>query len=158
MDPSTLLSQLRDIHAPEPVSAWPLAVGWWLVIILAIVCISSLSYLILRKRLKSTWKRQALKSFKQLSSNYIQKPSTDNLLAINRLLKQAFSSAKNNRDYMHLCGSDWAEALKTIQHNGSSILHDQEISILSKDIYARQTGKLERAELDRISHWIKQLG
>ena len=158
MDPSTLLSQLKDIHAPEPISAWPLAIGWWLVIILAIVCVASLSYLLLRKRLKSTWKRQAIKSFKQLSSNYLQEPSTDNLLAINRLLKQAFSSAKNNRDYMHLCESDWAEALKTIQHKDSSILHEQEISILSKDIYERQTSKLDSAAFERISHWINQLG
>lgn len=158
MDPSTLLSQLKDIHAPEPISAWPLAIGWWLVIIFSIVCIASLSYLLLRKYLKSTWKRQAIKSFKQLSSDYQQAPTTDNLLAINRLLKQAFSSAKNNRVYMHLCESDWAEALKTIQHKNSSILHDQEIRILSKDIYACQTGKLDSAALARISHWIKQLG
>ncbi len=88
----------------------------------------------------------------------MQEPSSGNLLAINRLLKQAFSSAKNNRDYMHLCESDWAKALKSIHYKDSSILHDQEISILSKDIYARQTGKLDSAALERISHWIKQLG
>lgn len=158
MDPSTLLSQLKDIHAPEPISFWPLAIGWWLLIILSIIVISSLFYLVLRKRLKNTWKRQAIQSFKELSSSYRETPSADNLLAINRLLKQAYSSAKNNRDYLHLCESDWAAALKTIRQKDSSILHDQEITILSRDIYARETGKLDSAALERISHWIKQLG
>ena len=30
------LDQLRDIHLPEPISWWPLAPGWWLLIIIAL--------------------------------------------------------------------------------------------------------------------------
>jgi hypothetical protein len=158
LDPSTLLSQLKDIHAPEAISIWPLAIGWWVLIVLSTFVIASLCYFILRKRLQNTWKRQAIKAFKELSSAYSQQPSTENLLQINRLLKQAISSATNTRDYLHLCESEWAEALKKIKYKETNILEDQEINILSKDIYARQTGSLDSAALERISLWIKHLG
>ena len=28
------LAQLRDIHLPEPILWWPLAPGWWVLIVL----------------------------------------------------------------------------------------------------------------------------
>tara|TARA_R110001592_G_scaffold248308_1_gene510596 strand:+ start:71879 stop:72355 length:477 start_codon:yes stop_codon:yes gene_type:complete len=158
LDPSTLLSQLRDIHAPDPISIWPLAIGWWLLIILTTVVFASLCYFIAKKRAKTTWKRQAYKTFNELSAAYLKEPSDEHLLQLSRLLKQAFSSAKNNRDYLHLCESDWEDALKSVRQKDKSILHEQEIHILSKDIYARATGKLDDAALKRISLWIKHLG
>lgn len=33
------LSALRDIHLPEPVSWWPLAAGWWIVLGIALVSV-----------------------------------------------------------------------------------------------------------------------
>ncbi len=158
MDPSTLLSQLKDVHAPDPITFWPLAPGWWLLAMLAVAAIASLCYLLLRKRLQGTWKRQTSQVFSELRSTYSQKPSTENLTQINRLLKQALSTAKHNRAYLHLCESEWAKALKDVQYKGESILHDQEITVLSKDIYARETGTLDSAALERISLWIKHLG
>lgn len=158
MDPSTLLSQLRDIQAPDTISIWPLAIGWWLLIILSTAAISSISYFAIKQRLRNTWKRQAIKNFKALSSSYLQQPSTENLLQINRLLKQSLSSSKKNRHYLQLCEAEWADALKAIKYKDKQILKDQEINILSTNIYARNIPKLDGAALDRISLWIKHLG
>lgn len=158
MDPSTLLMQLKDVHAPDPITFWPLAIGWWLLIILSMVTLSGLSYWLVRRHLKSAWKRQALKRFDELCTTYKKQPSAENLLQINRLLKQALSTANNKRDYLHLCEADWADALNSIQHKNTSILNEQDLIILSKDIYARQTKALDDAALNRISLWIKQLG
>ena len=37
MDPTSLLDQLAPLRVPDPVGWWPLAPGWWLVIMLACV-------------------------------------------------------------------------------------------------------------------------
>lgn len=41
MNPQDPLSQLRDIHLPDPVDWWPPAPGWWL---LALLLLSALIY------------------------------------------------------------------------------------------------------------------
>ncbi|NVK88722.1 MAG: DUF4381 domain-containing protein [Gammaproteobacteria bacterium] len=45
-----LLKQLKDIHSPDPVSWWPLAPGWWIIIILLIISIGLLVYFLSRKK------------------------------------------------------------------------------------------------------------
>ena len=58
MESEDPLSQLADIHLPDPVSIWPLAPGWWLVIVLILagLCWLSIQYIrktILNRRLKA---------------------------------------------------------------------------------------------------------
>ncbi|MBT8449789.1 MAG: DUF4381 domain-containing protein [Gammaproteobacteria bacterium] len=38
------LANLRDIHLPEQISWWPIAPGWWLLIILSLITIIWLGY------------------------------------------------------------------------------------------------------------------
>ncbi len=33
------LEQLKDIHLPEPISWWPLAIGWWIVIAVCLIAV-----------------------------------------------------------------------------------------------------------------------
>lgn len=42
---------LRDIHLPEPVSWWPPAIGWWLLLALVCACITGIAL----------WRRRAAK-------------------------------------------------------------------------------------------------
>ena len=41
---------LRDIHLPDPVSLWPLASGWWILMIFFVIFFSLTIYLIRRYR------------------------------------------------------------------------------------------------------------
>lgn len=44
-----LLSQLRDIHTPTPISFWPLAPGWYIVITVIVIVLALLGFLIWRQ-------------------------------------------------------------------------------------------------------------
>ena len=58
MDSADPLSQLADIHLPEPIGFWPPAPGWWVLLILllivAFVCYS---------RYLTTWKQKRICNF-----------------------------------------------------------------------------------------------
>jgi hypothetical protein len=44
------LEQLRDIHTPDPISWWPLAPGWWILLFISLVSIYLLVKWFVKKR------------------------------------------------------------------------------------------------------------
>ena len=66
MNPNDPLAQLRDIHLPAAVSAWPLAPGWWMLILLAIASLSYLAWHVLQRHRVKLYRRQALEKVQQL--------------------------------------------------------------------------------------------
>ncbi|HFE37133.1 MAG TPA: DUF4381 domain-containing protein, partial [Gammaproteobacteria bacterium] len=63
------LQDLRDIHAPEPISFWPLAVGWWVLLGLLILLLFLFLWW-LKARKKPNYKKLANEEFKNIKANY----------------------------------------------------------------------------------------
>jgi hypothetical protein len=63
-----ILSQLRDIQGLDPVSWWPLATGWWLLMLLTLVLIVGFILWLrnLRKYPPGSWNRDAYRSLMRL--------------------------------------------------------------------------------------------
>lgn len=78
-NPANPMDLLNDIQLPDPVSWWPPAIGWWLVLGLIIAIGMCIHWWVKRNR----WKRSALK---QLNSVTLQNSQTC-YYQINRLLK-----------------------------------------------------------------------
>lgn len=157
MDPSTLLSQLRDVHSPAPISFWPLAPGWWLLIVVFIIVLSVSIYLCVRFWRTNEWKRQAKAQFIEKRKAYEASPSVETIIEINKLLKQTLSSAKQDRQFLHAHGKSWEKALLSVKKRQQSVLNEAETKVLSQDIYSSKSCRLEGAMLDRIELWIKVL-
>ena len=51
---------MRDIHLAEAISWWPLAWGWWLVIVVSIAALILLFYALYRRHRKKATQRYAL--------------------------------------------------------------------------------------------------
>ncbi len=69
------LSQLRDIHLPQPVSWWPPAPGWWMVLTASIVL--PLLLLLLRRLARARrWRREARAAITQLRAQHRQRPES----------------------------------------------------------------------------------
>ncbi|WNC69568.1 DUF4381 domain-containing protein [Thalassotalea nanhaiensis] len=63
MDP---LANLQDIHLPENIHGWPIAPGWWLILI-TVIAIAVFTYKkIAAKRKQNSVKRQAIKQLTEL--------------------------------------------------------------------------------------------
>lgn len=53
------LTQLRDIHLPEAVGLWPLATGWWLLLVLFMLLLTLL--------LRHLWRRMRRRRYRKLA-------------------------------------------------------------------------------------------
>ena len=49
------LAELQDIHLPAEIGLWPPAWGWWLLLVVVIVCVASLGFLIKRNEQNSEY-------------------------------------------------------------------------------------------------------
>jgi hypothetical protein len=88
------LDQLRDIHLPEPIGWWPLAPGWWILMIGGCLLLSWLINVFYRRYSAKLYRRQALKKLHQLES---LEDSQQQLRALFELLKQTANSAYPSR-------------------------------------------------------------
>lgn len=108
MDKSTPSLNLRDIHLPDDPSIWPLAFGWWLVIIVAaIIC-----YFAFRK-IKQLRKQNQLIYLMQdelaLINTGFKKHESKHQLAVevSALLKRFVRHVLNDNEATSLSGSKW---------------------------------------------------
>jgi len=96
------LDQLKDIHLPDPISIWPLGMGWWILIAL-IICFVALTVWWIKK---NQWKRVA----KQQLLSYEPVASVDYYYQINRSLKQ-IAVQRFGSQCAQLSGARWLEFL-----------------------------------------------
>lgn len=68
MTESQALAKLRDIQLPEPISWWPMAPGWYFLILFVVLSVIFLLYILCRRYVRGRAKREAL----QLLANYNQ--------------------------------------------------------------------------------------
>jgi Domain of unknown function (DUF4381) len=131
--PATALP-LRDIHLPEPISWWPLAPGWWLLLTLAVLAV--VAFVLLRRWHQRKRRRQRV--FEQLS--LIESAWTEHRDALQLvrelsvLMRRAGISLYPRRDTASLTGDDWLAWLDgTSTHKGFS---DGAGRLLAKAPYA----------------------
>ncbi|NMT64681.1 DUF4381 domain-containing protein [Marinobacter orientalis] len=103
------LSQLRDIHLPQPGGFWPPAPGWWILLAIGIA-LTVLAFVYLRrKHRRNRWLGPARKELQELAQN----PSTDNqwFADLNQLLKRSARIRYPERVPESLSGEPWIQFL-----------------------------------------------
>ena len=103
------LSQLRDIHLPQPGGFWPPAPGWWLLLAI-IIALGILAFLLVRRKLrKNRWLKTALAELDRLE----QTATSDSewFGALNALLKQSARIRYPERLPESLSGEPWVHFL-----------------------------------------------
>ena len=103
LDPSQL--GLRDIHLPDAVSWWPLAVGWWMPVAAAIVI--SLFFLV---RYARHWRHRAAQQALRKTIAAIESGADPSECALNAstiLRRFAMTMASDGKEIAGLVGSGW---------------------------------------------------
>ncbi len=108
MNPTDPLAELKDIHLPETISAWPPAYGWWLLAVTIIaLLIFTIRWLIARRQ-KNRYKVEANSKLSRIQLQYSEhnNPLTA-LESINALLKQTCITRFGRNETAGLSGDEW---------------------------------------------------
>ena len=150
------LDNLRDIHLPEPVSAWPPAPGWWILAFLAISLIVWTVWKLRQNYKKNQLLRISLTSAARLEQDYQKHQDPQRLVREYSSLLRRIALARFPRQKVaSLTGSDW---LKFLDDSASTNLFDCEAGkLLLFAPYQKPTETIE--QLDQltvaVNSWIK---
>lgn len=106
------LAQLKDIHLPESISWWPLAPGWYVVILLILLLIMGLVYLVHRRHVNALAKNQALDLLNTYKEQYEKDHNAQVASAqISELLRRVALVYYPRAEVAGLHGDAWVEFL-----------------------------------------------
>jgi hypothetical protein len=108
MNPTDPLAQLRDIHLPDPVTGWPPALAWWLLLCLCIVVITLLLRHLLRRHRCRAYRRAARTELRQIHEAWQQEQDDSSYLQqLNSVLKRVALRSFPAADVAPLNGDNW---------------------------------------------------
>ena len=106
MDPTQL--PLRDLHLPDPVGWWPLAPGWWVIIVLAVAGLGWLLYRGWQKYRYNAPRRFALLSLAAIEAEYLADRNAARLgRQVSELLRRAMLAYAPRDAVAGLTGEAW---------------------------------------------------
>lgn len=112
MNPQDPLANLQPLREPELIAWWPLAPGWWLLLVLCLAALAGICWLLWRRYQANAYRRRALQQLEALRLGYLE--DSDNaryLAASNALLKSVALRAYPAGEVAARSGSDWADFL-----------------------------------------------
>ncbi len=118
--PNPALADLQDIIHPDPIGAWPWAIGYWLVLALVIALITLL-VIWLRKRARDFAPKKAAKQL----LNQLDRQAPSYVSDVNSLLKRTAMSYLSREAIASLDGKAWAAWLDSYlpEHKRQRIGH-----------------------------------
>ncbi len=148
---------LRDIHLPEPVSWWPPAIGYWMLLLLFVFLV--LLAMGLRKRWlarERSAKIQALKELEQIRQEYQQSGNKRKLIEeLSALLRRVSISLYPRSETASLTGDEWLKFLdKNSQDKGFTQGPGR---VLVTAPYQKEAKVDAEALIDLCRDWIKAL-
>jgi len=130
------LKDLRDIHDPNPISLWPLAPGWWLLLALLVVGILFLRWW-LKKRKSPGFKKLANQELKNIITNYeVQKDTQKTCLEIATLIRKLLVARDTNHKVAGLIDNEWLSYLDEVSR--SHLFTEGPGKILTTAIYQKE--------------------
>ncbi|MFI4919262.1 MAG: DUF4381 domain-containing protein [Legionellales bacterium] len=148
------LAQLKDIHLPGPVSWWPLAPGWYVLLILALLLCLGLAGFFYKKGRHARPKKQALALLARYQQDYEREHNTQLTSArISQLLRRVALVYFPREQVAGLHGDAWVNFLNQTS-NGLDFKPVQAM-LLEAPFQAVTTVSLKPL-LTRAALWIKQ--
>ncbi|MDT0580976.1 DUF4381 domain-containing protein [Brumicola blandensis] len=143
------LENLADISVGNEVSYWPLAWGWWVLIIVACMTLIAASYATIKYRQKRRVKRKAL-----LTLRAIPLTETSALEEIHHVLRAACIHYFPNKNLSAMHGQAWLQFLFS-QHD----LNDTQkntLRLLTESLYQADVNIDPESASNAVNEWLNK--
>ena len=149
MNPVDPLAQLNPLREPTAISWWPLAPGWWVLLLLLVLGLATLAWLALRSYRRNAYRRQGQAALAKIRHRWHEDGDMQSCLAAaNALLKAVALRAFERRDIAGISGEHWLAFLN--QSGGSFQLAPLQAQ------YRNGEAPLDvEQHLDCCAHWIR---
>ena len=102
------LDELHDIEGLDLISSWPLAIGWWIVIFVAILTLSLTIYFVIRYlTFKRSWKNDALKKLAYLEKELSDLTARETAIFLSEYLRRIALRRFSRKECAGLKGKAW---------------------------------------------------
>jgi len=103
---------LRDLHLPDPVGWWPLAPGWWFILLLVAGGLAYLAWLGIKKWHHNAPRRFALRQLAHYENEYLQHRNPVTLgQQLSELLRRSMLAYAPRANVAGLTGDAWLQWL-----------------------------------------------
>ncbi|HSD37998.1 MAG TPA: DUF4381 domain-containing protein [Rhodocyclaceae bacterium] len=160
MNPNAALADLRDIHLPPPVSWWPPAPGWWLLVSLVLLVIAGV-FIWRRLRARNRWRQYALSELAKLRAQHAAQTLTSTRLIgdLSVLLRRVAISRFPREEVAALSGEAWLAFLDRMLGDAAEF-RSPAGQLLSVGPYVRESSIDTQALgtlLDLCERWLRKL-
>ncbi len=143
------LSQLQDIHIPDPIGWWPMAFTWWVLLFSVSAILFALIWFLIDRHKRNAYRREAQHQLNQIQQDQTLTPQQQ-ILQTNALLKQVAITVYGRQKISALNEQAWVDFLKS---SANFIQQPQQLSQLLNQAY-QPLKALDQTELQRdIQTW-----
>lgn len=161
MDSEELLSQLADIHLPEPVSFWPPAPGWWVLAVLLLIAVALLLRQLLKLREKQKICQYALAELDRCLQRLADHGADQDqarlhyINEVNSVLRRVALVHFPRSNVASLGGAAWVDF---IREKGDSSLLDEELAKALSHGRFQPRCDVDADALNALGHaWVRSL-
>ncbi len=107
-----LSEQLHDIEGLDPISSWPLAMGWWILIIVGCVIVCGIAcFAAYRLSFKRSWKNDSFQKLAFLEINLSEATSRETVIVLSEYLRRIALRRFSRKECAGLVGNAWLKWL-----------------------------------------------
>lgn len=144
-----LLEQLHDIEGLDPISMWPLAIGWWLLIGLGVLALTLLVFFIFKRILfVRSWKYDTFKKLAHLEKNLSEATSRETVVLLSEYVRRIALKVHSRDECAGLSGESWLKWLKA--NDPMEFDWEKKGTVLIDAPYAPATKELQTSEIKEL--------
>lgn len=151
---NSLLEQLHDIEGVDPISVWPLAIGWWVLIAMGIAFMVAIGcFVAYQIAFKRSWKNDTFMRLSSLEKNLSEKTARETVIALSEYLRRIVLKRFSRKECAGLMGEAWLKWLA--QHDPKHFDWEIRGTLLIEVPYAPENKKLSANQIKDLIHAVR---